>query len=65
MNIDSEKARIKSFVDRGNFHAALNIALSALNEGRRNDDQAAVDIFLQVIQAIVQELTDQFGSKAR
>ncbi|MDH5426098.1 MAG: hypothetical protein OEY29_14010 [Gammaproteobacteria bacterium] len=64
MNIDSEKARVKSFVDRGNFHAALNIALSAVNESRRNNDQPGVDTFLRVIQDIVEELTAQFGSKS-
>ncbi|MCK4707454.1 MAG: hypothetical protein KAQ67_01325 [Gammaproteobacteria bacterium] len=64
MNIDSERDRIQIFVDKGNYHAAINIALSALNECRRNNDQKGVDLFLEVIRGIVRNLSDQFGSKA-
>jgi len=34
MNIESEKSRVQAFVDKGNYHAAINIALSAMNECR-------------------------------
>ena len=54
---------IQEFVDKGNYHAALNIALSALNECRRNNNQAGVDKFLDVIKSIVQTLTEEFGSQ--
>ncbi len=64
MNIESEADRVQSFVDRANYHAALNIALSALNECRRISDQAGVDRFLKIMQGIVETLVDEFGSKA-
>ena len=63
MDIESEKDRIQSFVDRGNYHAAINLSISAMNEGRRNEDQSVVDMFLGIIKAIVQTMTDEFGSK--
>ena len=63
MNIDSERDRIQIFVDKGNYHAAINIALSALNECRRNNDQKGVDLFLEVIRGIVRNLSGKFGSK--
>jgi len=63
VDIESEAIRIQDFVDRGNFHAAINIALSALNESRRHNDQAGVDYFLAIIQGIVQTLVEEFGSK--
>lgn len=63
METESEENNIQEFVDRGNYHAALNIALSELNECRKNNDQAGVDKFLDVIKNIVQTLTDEFGSQ--
>ena len=63
MNIESEKNEIKSHVDKGNYHAAINIAISAMNACRRNDEQAGVDTFLALIKDIVQTMTDEFGSK--
>lgn len=63
METGSEENNIQEFVDRGNYHAALNIALSALNECRKNNDQAGVDEFLDVIKNIVQTLADEFGSQ--
>jgi len=63
MDIELESDRIQSFVDKGNYHAAINIAISALNECRRNNDQAGVDSFLSAIKGVVQALADEFGSK--
>lgn len=63
MDTESEKNRIQDFVDKGNYHAAINIALSAVNEGRRNNDQAGVDEFIDIIKGIVQTLAEEFGSK--
>ena len=54
--------QIQQHVDKGNYHAAINIALSAMNEGRRNDDQVCVDKFLGVIQEITHKLVQEFGS---
>ena len=33
-----------------------------MNECRRNNDQAGVDVFLDVIKGIVQIMSDKFGS---
>ena len=63
MDIESEKDNIKIHVDKGNYHAAINLAISAVNECRRNDDQKGVDEFLDVVKDIVQVMTDEFGSK--
>jgi len=67
MNAKSEKTGsdaeiIQGFIDKGNFHAAFNIALSALNECRRNNNQSGVDEFLIVIKGIVQTMINEFGS---
>jgi hypothetical protein len=63
MDVESKKDEIQIHVDKGNYHAAINLAISALNECRRNDDQVGVDTFLDVIKAIVQTMADEFGSK--
>ena len=62
MDISSEKANIQTHVEKGNYHAAINLAISAMNECRRNNDQTGVDTFLHVIKEIVQTMTDEFGS---
>ena len=63
MDIESEKDKIQFHVDKGNYYAAINLAISALNECRRNGDQVGVDQFLNVIKDIVQTMSDEFGSK--
>ena len=63
MDIELEIDRIQGFVDKGNYHAAINIAISALNECRRNDDQAGVDKFIDIIKGIAQMLAKEFGSQ--
>jgi hypothetical protein len=63
MDIESENDKIKMHVVNGNYHAAINIAISAVNECRRNKDQYGVDAYLNVIKDIVQTMTDEFGSK--
>jgi hypothetical protein len=63
MDTESEKDKIKMHVEKGNYHAAINIAISALNECRRNKDQNGIDTYLNVIKDIVQTMTDEFGSK--
>ena len=62
--MDSQATEVRGFVEQGNYHAALNIALSALNECRRNNDQAGVDRFLDLIQDVVHTLALEFGSQA-
>jgi len=63
MDIESYTNRIQQFVKDGNFHAAINIALSGMNECRRNDDQACTDRFLAIIRGITDTLANEFGSE--
>lgn len=65
MNIETETKRIDSFVQKGNYHAAYNIALSGLNACRREDDQAGTDQFIDVIRGVVDSLAAEFGSQAQ
>lgn len=62
MNIESEIERIQHFVASGNYHAALNLSLSALNECRRQNNQKGIDVFINLMKDIVQTLADEFGS---
>ena len=63
MDIEAEARRVQDFVDKGNFHAAYNIALSGLNACRRSNDQAGIDRFLDIIRAVVESLAAEFGSQ--
>jgi hypothetical protein len=63
MNIESYEDEVRGFVNHGNYHAAINVALSGLNECRRNGDQAGIDQCLSVIRAVIQHLAEEFGSK--
>ena len=63
MNIEQQAENIRHFVDRGNYHAAYNIALSGLNACRRDNDQVGVDRFLEIIRGIVDSLVAEFGSQ--
>ena len=62
MDRETETRRIEQFVEQGNFHAAYNIALSALNDRRKHEDQPGVDHFIGVIRRIVDQLAEVFGS---
>lgn len=53
---------IERFVARGNFHAAMNTAISALNACHRNSDQDCVDRCLVIIKGIVETMAKEFGS---
>jgi hypothetical protein len=64
MDIEEEAKNIRGFVDKGNYHAAYNIALSGLNACRRNNDQAGVDRFIDIIRAVIDALVAEFGSKS-
>ncbi len=61
MNIESEIQIIQQFVEKGNYHAAMNISISALNECRRNNDQPGINTFLDVIKGIANTMTEVFG----
>jgi hypothetical protein len=62
VDIESEAKEINAFVAKGNYHAAINIAISNMNECRRESDQAGVDYFLDMIKAIANTMADEFGS---
>ena len=57
MDVESTINEIQSHIDRGNYHAGINIAISGLNEGRRKNDPAHIDTFLDVINGIVKRKT--------
>ena len=65
MGIESEINNIREFVDKGNYHAAMNLSISAMNECRRNNDQAGVDAFLEVIKGIADTMIAKFASQNR
>ncbi len=64
MNIELLRAEVQAFIDRGNYHAAVNVALSGLNACARQKDQASVDQCLSIIEAVIQQLVNEFGSTA-
>ena len=64
MDIEAEARRVQDFVDKGNYHAAYNIALSGLNACRRHNDQAGIDRFLDIIRVVVESLAVEFGSQS-
>jgi hypothetical protein len=64
MDIESETARIKEHIDKGNYHAGINLAISAMNECRREEEQSGVDYFLDMIKGIANTMAEEFGSKA-
>ena len=64
VDIEAESERVRDFVRRGNYHAAYNIALSALNACRRAGDQAGVDFFIGLIRELVDSLAGEYGSGA-
>ena len=61
MEIEAETKRVREFVGNGNYHAAYNIALSAMNACRREGDQVGVDFFIGLIREIVDALEAEFG----
>jgi len=63
MNIETEKKSIQAHIDKGNYHAAINLSISALNECRRENNQAGVDAFIAFIRYIVDVMDSEFGSK--
>ena len=62
MNVVADTKRVREFVEKGNYHAAYNIALSALNACRRDGDQPGVDACIALIREIVDSLAAEFGS---
>lgn len=63
MEIEAETTQIQQHIDKGNYHAGINLAISAMNACRREEDQQGVDYFLDMIQGIVEKMKGEFGSK--
>jgi hypothetical protein len=63
MHIDAETRRIQEHIDKGNYHAGINLAISAMNECRREANQSGVDYFLEMIKGIADRMAQEFGSK--
>ena len=63
IDFQSYKDEVQGFVERGNYHAAINIALSGLNTCRRDDDQAGIDRCLALIESVIRQLSEEFGSR--
>lgn len=64
MDIKSETTEIRKHIDKGNYHAGINLAISAMNACRREENQEGVDYFLDLIKSIVETMIDEFGSKS-
>ena len=64
MDFDVQAKVVQGFVDKGNYHAAYNIALSGLNACRRNNDQVGIDRFIDIIKTVVDSLATEFGSQS-
>lgn len=64
MELEAETAQIQEHVDKGNYHAGINLAISAMNACRREENQEGVDYFLAMMNDIVNTMTEEFGSKS-
>jgi len=64
MDIKSEEAIINEHLAKGNYHAAINLAISAMNQCRREDNQAGTDYFIKMIKGIANTIGEEFGSKS-
>lgn len=62
MDIQAYKNEVQSHVDRGNFHAAINIAISGVNECRREHDQTGIDTCLDTCRQVIHQFAAEFGS---
>jgi hypothetical protein len=63
MKMNAYKQEVHGLADRGNYHAAINVALSGLNQCRKEHSQKDVDECLQVIEGLTTRLVQEFGSK--
>ena len=62
MDIESETKFIQHFIDKGNYHAGINTAISAMNACRKINDQAGIDHFIEVVKGIINKMAEEFGS---
>ncbi len=62
MDVNTEISRVQEFVDKGNYHAAINIAISAMNDCRKHENQEGIDTFIEIMRGIINTMGDEFGS---
>lgn len=55
--------QIDQHVATGNYHAAINIAISGMNAHRKENNQAGIDKFLGIINSVSKAIAIEFGSK--
>jgi hypothetical protein len=63
MNMNTFEEEVRGFADKGNYHAAINVALSGLNQCRKEHDQHGIDACLHVIEALISRLVQEYGSE--
>ena len=61
--MNTYRAEVLGFAEKGNYHAAINVALSRVNQCRREHDQNGIDECLHVIEDVIRKLVQEFGSK--
>jgi hypothetical protein len=61
--MNSVREEVLGFADKANYHAAINIALSGMNQCRKEHDQKGIDECLQIIEDVIRKLVQEFGSK--
>jgi len=64
MNTKEYTDKIDKFIEIGNYHAAVNVAISGMNAGRKENDPACIDKFLGIIDNISKTMAREFGSEA-
>jgi len=62
MDIEVETETIQQHIDKSNYHAAINLAISAMNECRRDQNQSGTDYFINMIKSIANTIGNEFGS---
>ena len=63
MKMNTYREEVLGFVDKGNYHAAINVALSGMNQCRKEHDQKGVDQCLHIIEDVIRKLVQEYGSK--
>ena len=63
MKMNTYREEVLGFVDKGNYHAAINVALSGMNQCRKEHDQKGIDQCLHIIEDVIRKLVQEYGSK--
>lgn len=60
--MNTYREEVLGFAQKGNYHAAINVALSRVNQCRKEHDQKGVDESLHIIEDVIRKLVQEFGS---